>query len=687
MSNGEDLPQESKQAPMPEMEPKADELWVAPAPGLPKGAYQPGKALEDIPAITYALHVFLRSHMHESEDYCREYDPKMERLYVATGFGLIQCVKGLMSFEDEDLVDALAKVRHGNGIASQHRKRAASLPTRLAGLVMGSLNTSGVGFIKSMTPVERHAELVYAESMFEKALLGIVYSGDWLAFIKEALNMRTTINIYRQLGKYLEAVDAEAQAQGKGPEDMSVDADFRSGVYLGVGLSNLVLSLMPARLLTIVELFGYKGDRHAGLAYLQRAGGWTANSDVPSVDLAREGVRRTICDMSLLIFHLVLSNLTFEGVDISMAQKILDYHIERYPNGAYAPPPPELPLRIGRLHLVRSQPSAAIEYYEKAMKAQNQYRNLHHISFWEMAIANLSLWDVPASLEHWRTLATESTWSKSTYTYGVAVCLLQIGGEKHAVEVAELMEKVPALRQRIAGKSLPIEKFIARKARKFKQQGGRLALPALELLYLFLGMAHAPRSVVHKRMLPLVDEQLAELAKHARDPAGYGLGAASRDTRGQGADEFWDDMCLAQFLRGICLRYLAYPDPDALLDPGEEAEVQARRAESEKGAKEAFEAVFRDGPRVVYDHYLVYYAHFEYARLLACMGDKDGARTHLDMASLWRSLPVRERREDTDERDSLLTGGVIGQGKFSMESQVHVRAHAALEALDRNGRL
>ena len=76
--------------------------------------------------------------------------------------------------------------------------------------------------------------------------------------------MRTTINIYRQLGKYLEAADAEAQAKGKGPEDTSIDADFRSGVYLGVGLSNLVLSLMPSRLLTIVELFGYKGDRHAG---------------------------------------------------------------------------------------------------------------------------------------------------------------------------------------------------------------------------------------------------------------------------------------------------------------------------------------------------------------------------------------------------------------------------------------
>ena len=76
----------------------------------------------------------------------------------------------------QDLVDAIAKVRHGNGVASQHRKRAASLPTRLAGLVMGSLNTSGVGFIRSMTPVERHAELVYAESLFEKVRLRVDFS-------------------------------------------------------------------------------------------------------------------------------------------------------------------------------------------------------------------------------------------------------------------------------------------------------------------------------------------------------------------------------------------------------------------------------------------------------------------------------------------------------------------------------
>lgn len=171
--------------------------------------------------------------------------------------------------------------------------------------------------------------------------------------------MRSTMQVYRQLGKYLEQMDAEAQARGDGPENKSVDVHFRSGVYLGVGLSHIMLSLMPARLATLVELFGYKGDRHLGLALLQKAGGWTKESPEPSVsqgappDLRRwrsetvtnrnasgtedEGVRRSICDMTLLIFHLFLSSFTHDGVDVMMAQKIVDWNLKRYPEGSVPP--------------------------------------------------------------------------------------------------------------------------------------------------------------------------------------------------------------------------------------------------------------------------------------------------------------------------------------------------------------
>ncbi|KAF5328920.1 hypothetical protein D9758_018312 [Tetrapyrgos nigripes] len=87
--------------------------------------------------------------------------------------------------------------------------------------------------------------------------------------------MRTTITIYRTLYKYINTMDAESLARGGPAEDPSIDVHFRSGVYLGAGMSTLILSLLPQKLLTIVELFGYKGDRKEALALLCRAGGWS----------------------------------------------------------------------------------------------------------------------------------------------------------------------------------------------------------------------------------------------------------------------------------------------------------------------------------------------------------------------------------------------------------------------------
>jgi hypothetical protein len=79
--------------------------------------YKPEEALDDIPGVAFALEHFLSSHMLESEEYCNKMDetkcvtnqfqlslcniPTRERLYFATGYGLIQCVKGIMSYEDE----------------------------------------------------------------------------------------------------------------------------------------------------------------------------------------------------------------------------------------------------------------------------------------------------------------------------------------------------------------------------------------------------------------------------------------------------------------------------------------------------------------------------------------------------------------------------------------------------------
>ncbi|KAG9310772.1 hypothetical protein JVU11DRAFT_8621 [Chiua virens] len=645
-------------------------------PSVPE-AYDSRDALDDIPGIHWALHEFLHSRMLESEEYCHHVDPNKQRLYFATGYGLIQCVKGLMSFEDKDLLSAINHTRHGNSIASAHRRPAPSLAGRLAGYIVPGMSNSGPEWIAQMTPVERHAELVYAESLYEKSLLGIVYSGDWLAFIKEVLNMRTTISIYRQLGRYLEAADAAYAAAhadddipDKQLEDPSIDVHFRSGVYLGVGLSHLILSLMPGRLLTIVELFGYRGDRKEGLRMLNRAGGWDAHGDRNVASQESEGVRRAICDMTLLIFHLVLSSYTFEGVDIMMARKIVEWNLERYPNGVF------FLFGAGRLALARSQPQQALEYYACAAQAQSQYRNMHHISWWESAIANLALWNIDTSRDWWSRLRGEATWSKATYAYGEAACLATIGDHGGA---AKLMSSVSGLRQRIAGKSIPLEKFAARKARKYLAQNNRLILPALELAYVFAAIAHAPRQVVLERMIPHIHEALEELGVlqmngvngDATPGAKKNKIVEKNHTKARGKAEvrvgFWDDLCLAWFLEGICWRFVAYPEPDAEVDADEKILVSVEQAR--QSAESAFKRVFENGPKIELDHYIVYYAHFEYGRLLARSGDKESAKAQFDMILSGKPLEVNAAGR---------------KGKYSLENALHIRAHAAVDALDQN---
>lgn len=85
-------------------------------------------------------------------------------------------------------------------------------------------------------------------------------------------------------------------------------------------------------------------------------------------------------------------------------------------------------------------------------------------------------------------------------------------------------------------------------------QGNRLALPGLELAYIFHGIAHAPRSVIAEKMLPEIDIFVSELRKYDTKNE-----KEKESTYGNGKGGYWDDYCLAMFLRGVCLRYIAYP--------------------------------------------------------------------------------------------------------------------------------
>lgn len=173
---------------------------------------------------------------------------------------------------------------------------------------------------------------------------------------------------------------------------------------------------------------------------------------------------------------------------------------------------------------------------------------------------------------------------------------------------------------------------MARKARKFESQGG-LILPALELAYTFFAITHTPHEVIVNTMLPVIDDTLKEIVVCERDPLLYqppyhttgGIAGSSRA-------HYWDDFCLAYFLKGICLRYIAYPvrtafptqsqsqfqfqlccvlivmllkqDPDAVLNGLNTAMSTSMATEQ---ALHAFGEVLKHGHKIKLDHYILYY--------------------------------------------------------------------------------
>lgn len=240
----------------------------------------------------------------------------------------------------------------------------------------------------SMTTVQRHAELVYAECIILKAFASIMRSGDfckWLCvtihgsthsftftlsfsfspvtLVREALALRASHSIYKALGRYCDAAKAAGQP---------ADADFESGVKVGLGAISLIFSLLPEKVVGVMSLFGFAGDKMAGLALLKSPGGWGDASGKP-VPRSSQGLRRPLADMTLLAYILYISSLVPVGsVDTKLATEVIAFNQEIYPNGAF------FWLFRGRLKLVQTMCEEASEYYWRSIKSQQEAIQLHN---------------------------------------------------------------------------------------------------------------------------------------------------------------------------------------------------------------------------------------------------------------------------------------------------------------------
>ncbi|XP_051921348.1 tetratricopeptide repeat protein 39B [Hippocampus zosterae] len=509
-----------------------------------------------------------------------------DSMYHALGYSSILVLQAAMTFEHTDIQVAMATIKEALHTCQRFRKKN-SVVGSLSSLISGPAN---------LREEEMHAELCYAECLLQKATLTFVQDENMISFIKGALKIRSSYQIYKDCHNVLDAAhDRSSQSDSR--------RQFEGGVKLGVGSFNLMLSLLPQRILRLLEFIGFSGNREFGLSQLREG---TRGSSLRSI----------LCTLTLLFYHTYVTLVLGSGEgDLAEAQALLEPYLHKYPQGAI------IRFYSARLATLRGHFEEACSGYQECVSSQQEWKQIHHLCYWELMWTHSYQQDWPQAYRYAELLCRESRWSKAIYVYQKAAILSMMSEEdvkKTGQDVAELFRQVEGLKQRLAGKSIPTEKFAVRKARRYKAGAPvPLVLPALEMMYVWSGFTIVAKRADCTEALLVTIEAAEE--RLARDP--------------QPSEFHVDDGCLVQMLKGLCLKHAG-----RLLQ-----------------AELCFTHVLSSENRIRYDHYLVPFTLYELGLLYRQQGDDAKAAAFMENAK-------------SNYKD------------YSMESRLHFRIHAALSS-------
>uniref|UniRef100_F1L255 Tetratricopeptide repeat protein 39B n=1 Tax=Ascaris suum TaxID=6253 RepID=F1L255_ASCSU len=521
--------------------------------------------LDSISEAQIAMNLFLNNKFQMAED--RMATQAQKSMYHALGYSAVVFIKATMTCDRQDVERAMRISKDAAAVIDAYRAKFSISDSfyRLSGQM------------RTLTDQELHAELCYAESLLFCSILTFFHDESLSSFVRGALKIRACYQSYRECERLLKSKIWAGR-------DERIKAQFESGTHLGVGTFNLLLSTLPTKILRLLEVVGFSGDKDIGMCELHEC-------------ISMSGtLRATLCSLVLLSWHLIAVFLVgAANPDIDICEKLLAPLNNSYPQGAIV-----LFFRA-RLNIVIGRIEHGIYSFNRSIDAQHVYRQFHHVCFWELLFAYSYLRQWARAANYAKRLLDESRWSKCVYTYTLAILInADENVPRRAETVEHLLKKVPDLRVRIAGKSLPVEKFCALKANRFLKTGS-LLLAHYEFLYFWNGFTIMAANT--KLIEPILEDIDATWERFHKENADH------------------DEKCLYLLMRGVCLRLLRNF-------------FQAEQCFNEIVANEG----------ELEDHsYLVPYAVFELAQLRADERREDDAKQLLEKARSYKGYPLETR--------------------------------------------
>ncbi|KAA3677904.1 uncharacterized protein DEA37_0009238 [Paragonimus westermani] len=529
-------------------------------------------------------------------------------MYQELAHSTILFVQGTATIEHEHLLKATEHIRKTLNVCNASRRKAA-----FGEAITKQIGKRRIQIYKEYTEEQAHAELCYAEALLQFAFLSMLQDENFASLIRSSLKVRQCYKCYRicwGILKHSEWADGVSKSA------------FESGVRLGVGAFNMMISLLPKRVLKLLEFVGFTGDRRFGIAQLRMAASM------------RNSLRAPLCALLLLTYDLYATHMLGDSVtgvalekpeQVQESKEILDYWRKIYPKSAI------FQLLTGRYLEVTGDLEKAIETFENSIILPVDWTHYRHMCYWELLWCYALRAEWLSAVKYAEKLACESQWSQATYRYMKAAFLIQYlddpgtsvptpsgkdpvsehsyGSFKNRDEILQHIDKllleIPNLMHRFAGRSLPLEKVALRKSKRYFAQDKKLTLPALEIIFIWNGfkMIQCQQDSVMS-FLMICENKINELLQ-----------------RKDQYENYYDDYSLALLLKGVCLR----------------CRGQAFQASM------CFQEILQLRKKLKMDTYLVPFAEMELCQLAYEEGDMQQTAKHLERALNMKGYSLESR--------------------------------------------
>ncbi|XP_029650556.1 tetratricopeptide repeat protein 39C [Octopus sinensis] len=260
-------------------------------------------------------------------------------------------------------------------------------------------------------------------------------------------------------------------------------------VNFGYGTFQLCVSMVPPKILKLIEFLGFEGDRTAGLAALNE----TSNS---------KDMKAPLAILGLLWYHTVLRPFfALDGIKISAgicdAELLIKNREKEFPRSSL------FLFFKGRVHTLKRENELALSLYRQALTVAAGQREIELMCLYEIGWCNLMKLRWTECLYAFQRLRDESKWSKCYYSYLLAVCHGSLGDVEDAQNI---FQDVPSL---VRSKNNQIESFASHRAEKMKSNQVTqefCKLFTLELVFLWHALPTCTDDEL-RRMLTVCESQ------------------------------------------------------------------------------------------------------------------------------------------------------------------------------------